>query len=262
MNNASHRHTFYEILYITSGVGNHIVDFKSYKLKPPMFYFISPGQVHFWDLTLPIEGLTLIFSEDFLVFPSSGLNAIEELTFFHTVGDLPELFLQEKQFRKIDELLKLIESEYQTKNINRASVLRAFLHIFITQLQRLVHNINGENKVTSQSSLVRRFKHLATKNLKGLSVQEYAERMGVSSSHLSNIVKSLTGYTPAQIIHNEIILEAKRLLVHTELTISEIGFKLGFEDPSYFSRFFLREAGLRPQQFRNQIREKYHLFQG
>ncbi len=96
--------------------------------------------------------------------------------------------------------------------------------------------------------------------LNRLSVREYAEAMGISESHLNNIMKSMTGYTPARLIHNETILEAKRLLIHSDLTVSEVGYHLNFEDPSYFSRFFKRETGLNPKQFRIGIREKYQLF--
>ena len=84
--------------------------------------------------------------------------------------------------------------------------------------------------------------------------------MGVSASHLSNTLKTMTGFTPAQLIHNEILLEAKRMLVHTRQTVSEVGYRLGFEDPSYFSRFFKREIGMNPTQFQTDIREKYQIF--
>lgn len=261
MDNAPHRHSFYEVLYITAGEGYHIVDFEPYKVEPPIFYFVSPGQVHFWELTQVFKGHFLMFNEDFLVFPSSGLSSIEEVSFFHTVGESPELSLKNEQATKIDELLRLIDHEYQVEEANRASVLRAYLHILIAQLQRLTNGNQEGIKSTSQSSMVRRFKHLVAENfLKGLSVQEYAEKVGVSASHLSNTLKSFTGYTPAQLIHNEMILEAKRLLIHTELTVSEVGYHLNFEDPSYFSRFIKREIGMNPKQFRMEIREKYQIF--
>ena len=261
MDNAPHRHTFYEILYLTTGTGYHIVDSEPYKIKAPIFYFISPGQVHFWELTRVFEGHFLMFKEDFLVYPSSGLSSIEELSFFHTVGESPELSLDNEQAIKINSLLESISGEYQAKEANRASVLRAYLHILIAQLQRLTYCKQNGNKSKRQSSLVRKFKHLLTKNLlRNLSVQDYAEMIGVSASHLGNTLKSMTGFTPVQLIHNEMILEAKRMLIHSELTVSEVGYRLNFEDPSYFSRFFKREVGMNPTQFQTEIREKYHIF--
>lgn len=261
MDNDPHRHTFYEILYLTSGEGYHIIDSEPHRIKTPIFYFISPGQVHFWELTKVFEGHFLMFNEDFLVFPSSGLNSIEEVTFFYTVGESPELSLNTEQALQINELLHSIEDEYRVKEANRASVLRAYLHILITRLQRFSNGNKNENKSAGHSSMVRKFKHLVSENfLKNLSVQDYADKIGISVSHLSNTLKTMTGLTPAQIIHNEVLLEAKRLLIHTDLTVSEAGYQLSFEDPSYFSRFFKRETGLSPKQFRINIREKYQRF--
>ena len=261
MNQAAHRHSFYEIFYIASASGYHVVDSEPLKVDPPLFYFISPGQIHSWELAGTFEGFFLAFSEDFLVSPSSGFSTIEEVTFFHTVSRSPELRLDKEQAGETFELLRDINSEYEGRESNRASVLRAYLHILITRLQRLTHNSPRETKPFRQSSLVRKFKHLVTKNLLNrLSVREYAEAMGISESHLNNIMKSMTGYTPARLIHNETILEAKRLLIHSDLTVSEVGYHLNFEDPSYFSRFFKRETGLNPKQFRAGIREKYQLF--
>ena len=78
-------------------------------------------------------------------------------------------------------------------------------------------------------------------------------------THLRNSVKEKTGRSPGHILRQEIALEAKRLLIHSELTAAEIGFKLGFDDPSYFGRFFKRESGLSPTAFRQRIIEKYQL---
>ncbi len=261
MNQAAHRHSFYEIFYIASASGYHIVDSEPLKVDPPLFYFISPGQIHSWELARAFEGFFLAFSEEFLVFPASGFSTIEEVTFFHTVSQSPELHIDEEQAGETFELLRDINSEYEGRESNRASVLRAYLHILIARLQRLTHSNQKKTKPFHRSSLVRRFKHLVTKNLLNrLSVREYAETMGISASHLNNVMKSMTGYTPAQLIHNEIMLEAKRLLIHSDLTVSEVGYCLNFEDPSYFSRFFKRETGLNPKQFRTGIREKYQIF--
>lgn len=258
-----HRHTFYEILYITGGDGTHLIDFEPYFLQPPTFYFISPGQIHFWQLHSPLEGRAIMFSEDFLIFPSSNLRKVDEAGFFHTVGEAPELCLEQEHAVKIDQLLHSIEQEYQSEVISRASVLRAYLHILIVQLQRLFIMACPKQNSAYESVLVRKFKHLVAEHfVTERSIQAYAEKIGVSASHLSNILKSMTGWSPGQLIRHEIALEAKRLLVHTELTVAEVGYRLNFKDPSYFGRFFKRETGMNPTLFRQQLREKYQIFPG
>ena len=256
-----HRHTFYEILYITEGDGTHFIDFEPYPLKPPAFYFISPGQVHLWQVRSTLQGRVLMFEEDFLVFPSSNISKTNEITFFHNVGEAPELHLTQDQAAKIDSLLKSIFQEYKSEGFSRASMLRAYIHILIIQLQRLHMIDHPKQNAINESELVRRFKRLVAAHYNTEhSIQTYADDLGVSISHLNNILKSMTGYSPGQLIRHEIAMEAKRLLVHTELSISEVGYRLRFEDPSYFGRFFKRETGMNPALFREQIREKYQLF--
>jgi AraC family transcriptional regulator, transcriptional activator of pobA len=258
---APHRHTFYEIIIITDGEGTHFIDFEPFALKHPTVYFISPGQVHFWHINSPMKGIALMFSEDFLVFPSSSMGNVDEIQFFNTIGDTPELSLNEEQANQINQLLNLTNKEFNSEAISRASVLRAFLHVLIVNLQRF-YTLNHHTKtINNEATLIRKFKNLVAKHfINEQSTHAYAKKMGVSSSHLSNVIKSMTGYSPGQLIRNEIILEAKRLLVHTELTIAEIGYSLSFEDPSYFSRFFKRETDMSPAMFRQKTREKYHIF--
>ena len=258
---APHRHTFYEIIYITNGGGIHLIDFEPFTLQPPAVYFISPGQIHFWQLTSILEGIALMFNEDFLVFPSTSLGKVDESEFFHTVGGTPQLCLNKEQADQINQLMYQIKKEFNSDLISRASVLRAFLHVLIVNLQRYYTSNNRNEGKSNGSIVIRKFKNLVAKHFtKDQSVHAYAEKIGVSTSHLSDVIKSMTGSSPGQLIRNEIVLEAKRLLVHTELTIAEIGYNLSFEDPAYFSRFFKREAGISPSVFRQQTREKYHIF--
>ena len=88
-------------------------------------------------------------------------------------------------------------------------------------------------------------------------VQDYANMIGISSSHLTDTVKAVTGFTPGQLIRQKLALEAKRLLVHSNATVAEIGYRLNFYDASYFGRFFKREVGMSPAAFRQLTREKY-----
>jgi len=79
--------------------------------------------------------------------------------------------------------------------------------------------------------------------------------------HLNNSVKSVTGQTPGRLIRQETVMEAKRLFVYMEMTAAEVGYKLGFNDPSYFSRFFQRETGVSTMKFRHRLSENYQVMQ-
>ena len=252
-----HRHNFYEVLYVTGGVGTHFIDFNAYPIEPNTFYFISPGQVHYWKTTVPIEGNILVFTNDFLLLAPADYMVLQELSFFHTVEGNPTLKLNETDHLQITSLFQAIAEEFKANDFRTSSVLRAYLHILLVQIQRIcatqeIEAVLKQNKIAQK--LTRQFKQLVAKQtVTGQSVQEYAGQLGVSVNHLNKTVKAATGYTPGQLIRQEVILEAKRLFQHTDLTATEIGYRLGFDDPSYFGRFFKREVGVSPGQFRQDM---------
>ncbi len=255
-----HSHDSYEVLYISDGEGTHIIDFEPYPVQPQTFHFLAKGQVHFWQLTKPLKGFALIFPEDFLGFPSSDIVRAHDFSFFHNIGDAPYLALDQDSFAKVIGLLKGIEQEFNDPNARSITVLRAHLHILLTHLHRLYSTGHRGAGSPATSPLIRQFKQLVSEYfLEDHSVQDYADRIGVSVSHLRDTVKANTGYAPGHFIREKLALEAKRLLAHSNATVAEIGYQLGFEDSSYFGRFFKREIGVSPKAFRLHIRKQYQI---
>ena len=251
-----HRHTFYELMYLTGGEGEHVIDFTPHRHEPPCLYFLSPGQVHFWDITRPIEGYVILFKEDFLV--SSMLNSGErELTFFSDMLDSPGFTLNSEQQGLLDPLLSAMVDEFNNQNIGRRSVLQAYFHIFLVKILRICVPA-PEN--TFRISLFRKFKKLIAQNIScDTDIHLCAKELGMSTTNLRNSIKKETGKSPTHFIRQQVILEAKRMLIHTDQSSAEIAYSLGFEDPSYFGRYFKRETGLSPRTFKQQINKKYHL---
>jgi AraC-like DNA-binding protein/quercetin dioxygenase-like cupin family protein len=257
-----HRHDYYEVLYICAGEGTHIIDFESYSIQPPVFHFLSKGQVHFWQLSKPLQGYALLFPEEFLGFPSSNSIRAHDFALFHTVGHAPYLSVGQEHRTMVSGLLEGMEQEFHSKTARSLTVLRAYLHILLTKLHRLYIADQPDENSQATSSLVRQFKQLVSDHfLTEHSVQEYAGRIGISTSHLRDTVKANTGYAPGHFIREKLALEAKRLLAHSDETVAEIGYRLNFEDASYFGRFFKRETGMSPNAFRRQIRQQYRMVQ-
>ncbi|MBV7337838.1 helix-turn-helix transcriptional regulator [Chloroflexi bacterium TSY] len=258
-----HRHNFYEILYITGGEGTHFIDFNAYPIVAGTVYFISPGQVHYWNTSVPIEGEIILFTEEFLLLAPSDYMALHEFSFFHSIEDTPALTLSVEERKLAESLIQSIADEYQAGKFRSGSVLRAYLHILLVEMQRIcvareedAHSVNEIDGAIP--NLVRHFKQLVAQQFTTeQSVQAYADQLGVTISHLNNIVKAVTGQTPGQLIRQEVVLEAKRLFTHTDLTSTEIGYRLSFDDPSYFGRFFKRETAMSTTQFRESIAESY-----
>jgi len=256
-----HRHRFYEVIYVTGGEGIHYIDFESHTLLPGSLSFISPGQIHFFNFHVPIKGRIIVFTNDFLIFQPENNILMYETSFFHRVREFPVLRLTENQAAKINRLIQTIYDEYHSEERDRVSLLRAYLRILIIQAQRLYDAAPAKGGSAKESLLVRRFLQLVSEKFVGeQSVKAYANSLGMSESHLSNTIKVLTGRSPGWIIRQQIVLEAKRLLAVTDLTVAEIGYTMNFEDPSYFGRFLRRETGLSPRKLRQHIQKKYLLF--
>lgn len=255
-----HRHDYYEILYVCDGQGTHIIDFEPYPVEPPVFHFLSKGQIHFWQLTKPLVGFALLIPEEFLSFTTSDILRAHDLTFFQNVGHAPYLFVGSEHTRMINGLIEGMEHEYNDEGARSVTVLRAYLHILFTQLSRLYALEHPSGNSQETSSLVRQFHQLVEENfLTFQSVDDYANKIGISTGHLRDSVKEVTGRSPGHIIREKIVLEAKRFLVHSNIPVAEIGYRLNFEDSSYFGRFFRRETGMSPRTFRQKIRDQYHI---
>ncbi|MDA8124040.1 MAG: helix-turn-helix transcriptional regulator [Deltaproteobacteria bacterium] len=256
-----HRHAFYEIIYIKGGKGAHVIDFESYPIVPGSLYLFSPDQIHFWQITKPVDGVRIKFSENFLLLSPSELYLTEYLDFFHNAESPPHLVLNGGKGAEIKTLFDRIEQEYRADGYVRDLKIRSYLTILLIEIQRILMAGYGKRDAVRGSALVSRFKKMVSKNfLTERFTSFYAEKLGISEAYLHELTKENTGLTPGQIIRKETAMEAKRMLAHTADTVSEIGYKLGFEDPSYFGRFFRRETGLSPKAFRAHILEKYQTF--
>ena len=247
-----HRHDFFEVLYLMKGSGYHVIDGNKYEIKPPCVFFMSPGQAHKLELSNDIEGYIFIFTADFYLLNRSNQNSLIEFPFFYTIHqDNPPLLLENKSdIRFLEALFQQGIMEVQRTSGFIPEMLRSILDlILVTCASRYPVNENllkGKGQI-----LVKRFFHLVEENnQKNLSLTDYAEMVGITSNHLTQTVKMLTGKTSSQIIKAKQLLEIKRLLVHTNLNVSEIASQMNFEDQSYFTKFFRRETGMTPLQYR------------
>lgn len=249
-----HRHDFFEVLYLLKGSGFHVIDGNKYEIKPPCVFFMSPGQAHKLELSNDIEGYIFIFTADFYLLNRSNQNSLIEFPFFYTIHqDNPPLLLEnENDIRFLENLFRQSIAEIGQAGEFIPEMLRSILDLILTTCTaRYQVNDSMLNKGKGQI-LVKRFFHLVEENhQKNLSLSDYSQMVGVTPNHLTQTVKLLTGKTSSQIIKAKQLLEIKRLLVHTNLSVSEIANQLNFEDQSYFTKFFKRETGITPIQYRS-----------
>lgn len=130
-----HRHKFYELMYLTGGKGNHIIDFETYEHRSPVLYFLSPRQIHFWDLSERIEGYVFLFKEDFFV-SSRFAGGSHEISFFQDMLDSPAFLLNPTHQARLEPLIEAMVHETKRKEIAQRSALQAYFHIFLVTIQR------------------------------------------------------------------------------------------------------------------------------
>ncbi|MBN2743065.1 AraC-like DNA-binding protein [Breznakibacter xylanolyticus] len=249
-----HRHDFFEVLYLMRGSGFHVIDGNRYEIKPPCVFFMSPGQAHKIEFSHDIDGYLFIFTADFYLANRSNQNSLIEFPFFYNLKqENPPLLLEnESDIRFLEELFKRSISERDHNGDHKLDLLRSLLDIILMTCSSRYKTVENIDKKGRGHILVKQFYHLVEENnLKNLSLKEYADRLAVTPNHLTQTVKLLTGKTSSQIIKAKQILEIKRLLVHTNLSVAEIAHQLNFDDQSYFTKFFKRESGYLPLQYRN-----------
>ena len=251
------RHTFYEILWTTSGQGMHYIDFKGYEVKPHCFYFVTPGQIHFWNLTIPLEGIFIMFDPDFFHLRHADPNFMYQFDFFNRTDSSAALRINNNRATYYNELIETLYKEFRQPHPGQDTILSGYLQVLLMQIQRDYVGFNRESTRTSPAVIANQFQNLLSENYQIYqNVDEYAKMLHISPSYLSRTIKHHTGLTASELIRQRIVLSAKRLLVHTSQTVAEIACELNFTDPSYFSKFFRRETDMSPVSFRRNFTAK------
>lgn len=246
-----HRHDFYEILLLTEGNGIHTIDFQEHEVRPNTIFFLSPGQIHSLQLSQDIKGYIFLFTSEFFLLNKQDKNKLLELPFFYSITNSSHpLYLQQEDALLLTDFFKQASEENSRSLTDSPDLIRSILDIILILCTRL-YPTSQEEPMKKGNLLVKRFKQMIEeKYYENKSVKEYAELLSVSPNHLSETVKSLTGRTSTDLINDKLILEIKRMLLHTELTVSEISYQLNFADQSYFSRYFRKNTGMTPNEFR------------
>ncbi|MGE5109035.1 MAG: AraC family transcriptional regulator [Sphingobacteriales bacterium] len=252
-----HKHTFYEILWVDEGKSRQIIDFQSYELQPKSLFFISPGQVHEFEGWQELKGGTIMFTEDFFLQNQQNKDKLFELSFLDNVYFNPNLLLGCEDYASFRNYIDLLIAE---KNRAKSSkeILQSLLHILLLQVQRSIDTDENINSSRRSIILYKQFKNILESNFpRALTTNYYAVKLNITQHHLNRIVKEITGKTASDVIKARSILEAKRMLSFTDLSVSEIASNLSYFDSSYFSKLFKSATGKTPVEFKTEMSVKY-----
>jgi AraC-like DNA-binding protein len=254
----SNRHTFYEIFWIVDGAGSHVIDFTPYPIRPFTLYFVAPGQIHFWQIERPVSGYALLFAPEFFQQGTNPATMLDQLSVFRPGAYRPTLALEEPLATEIDQLVQTMLAEYTTAQFGCLTMLQALAQMLLIQAERLLIHNEPQHTLTAAARLTRDFLRLVEQHYaQEHAVASYAAQLGVTPGHLSDTVRLTLGRPASTVIRERCVLEAKRLLAHSQASIATIAQQLAFADPSYFARFFRRATGQTPQAFRATFRDLY-----
>jgi AraC family transcriptional activator of pobA len=265
-----HRKDYYLLVFVIKGDSRHWVDFVPYTLQPGTFYFTTPHQVHLKEEMKPMEGIIVRFSYEFLQLEENRMLA--RLPVILNPADGHVLQLTGRDILYSEELLWRMLAEFNGKGPWRNHMLAALLQELLIYLSRLYQEQYGNMSQAGSDplqvgagapapparSVLRELQSLINLHYrKKHDVTSYAVLLNLTPDYLNDLIKQQSGKTVLTHIHHRLMVEAKRLLLHTEYSIKEIAGQLGFADAAYFNRFFRRMADATPVQYRVQIREMY-----
>lgn len=252
----AHIHSFYQIIWFRKGTGVHYVDFKEYPVADNTMFFISPGQIHYFETGRQVEGVVIHFNESFLSDEGSSENVFLKYNVFNAFDASPYYLIRRENAGKLALLVNEMEEETRNEGLfAHSDLLKYLIKMLLIYVQRTgerghglplcINNAANRTFVRFRQSLEHYYRSMHT-------VKEYAAYLNVSTKTLTNCVYESSHSTPLALINDRIVLEAKRQLLHSSLKVKEIAFQLGFEDPSYFIKFFKRYVGCLPAEFREQ----------
>lgn len=241
-----HRHNFYHFLLFTKGAGSHTIDFERFEVQVGQIYFMTPGQIHSWEFEGEMEGYVVNFDKDLFKNLLLRSDYLTSFSFFSgLIGDAV-FQVEESKFKILVEILERMRLQANDKDFVSVSLLYLF-HLLEKQKGAVV----GEEVSVYNHTLLRNFLNLIESNYRSLRLpKDYASLLYITPNHLNALCKELLGQSAGELIRNRIVLEAKRLLVIRDFSVSEIAYELNFNDNSYFTKFFKKIEGITPEEFR------------
>lgn len=250
--NKPHSHNFYLCVLFTEGTGTHEIDFNSYSIHPGKVFFLKPGQTHFWKFETQPQGYIFFHSQEFydLKFLDHKLHSFP---FFYSNQNPPFLDIAPENLQKLNLNFKEAYTEYLANNLLRElKIVNSLNNIYIELTRAYTIDINIE-KLSSPSylNILEALENLINDQFHSQKLPKfYADKLCITTKHLNRVVKQTINKTTSQLISERIILEAKRLIVHSHENLANIADALEFSDYAYFSKFFKLKTGMTPLDFR------------
>jgi AraC family transcriptional regulator, transcriptional activator of pobA len=242
---APHRHQYEELILITQGNPQHFIDFKRETLEPPCFVYVPMGKVHQFQADVHSRGWAIRYLNEFI--PEAPFNFYTNFIDFATIplapGDCMERFYSLCRMMKTEA-----ERPFPDYNVIRP-LLQAFMAMVEGERKRNLEIQSGPKQ--SQLITCNNFLRILEENFRrSEGVGFYAEKMNTSVRNLNLITTHILGKSVSELIESRKLIEAKQLLLNTDKSIAEIGYELGYNEKSYFTRVFHKKIGRTPSEYK------------
>jgi len=244
---------FFIIYFVYEGDGYHTIDFTDYNYQKGTVLLVRKDQIQKFFRSPNVKGYLLLFTEEFIVSHLNRMESLKSLQLFNDLLSFPkiELKVEQEEYSNFDNLIRQLELEYNIKDSYSIGITRSILHIVITKLFRIKSKEGLFQKKNKYLSQFLAFQKLVEENcFTSKKVQFYAQKLGVSTKTLNNIVQSIVHKSTKVFIDEITILQIKRLLISTNHSIKEIAYQVGFDDPTNFFKYFKKFTGSSPEAFR------------
>lgn len=248
-----HRHSFYQLIWLKSK-GRHYIDYEILEHEENTLFFINKNQIHNFCLDSINDGYLFHFNDIFLERFSSDLMHRFSYSIFNEIGK-SYVSLSAADATKLEAICSLIKSEIANKDHFQKEQVFSMVQTVLFQIERLKKKQNtfgvDTNKDHHTAFLFKKmiYEHIDT----FLSLDEYCSKLNINLKQLTSISKEFLLNTPANIIRQVKVLEAKRMLANQKVTSKEVTYALGFDQPTYFTKYFKKETGLTPKQFQKSL---------
>ncbi len=245
----AHLHGFNQIIWFRAGAGVHLVDFVEHSYGPQTLFYVPHGAVHAFRKDDALDGVLLHF-DDVMAMGSSDGQSLPGILRSLALSSRPSRSLSSAQALLLESSIEMLASELNAQdNFGKSTAIEATLRVLLVRVCRQFRETT-EPRSTEYKRYLEFLGLVECHYSEGLSIEAYAAQLGVSSKTLSRSVHDAASCSPKDVISERLALEMKRLLVHTDLSVKEIAGRMGMNDPSYLTRFFRKQAGVAPSDFR------------
>ena len=255
--NAQIDNACYNIIWVKKGRANYAIDFKEIAVEDNTILFLTPGQIFVAQSEAVYEGCRMAFTSDFHCVERHSSEISCNGMLFNSHGEIPSIRIDEAQSKRFSKIIRDMIEEFEegSADLGQQEMILSFFRRYLVEAIRikLQQDSARDVDVPEEIRLVNQFNALVEKHFRQKhSVSDYADILGISPKTIAKRFNETVNTKPSEVIKNRLLLQAKRELLYTDRSIKEICYEIGFEDPAYFSRYFRKNTGLTPLEFKKQ----------